>query len=160
MAEKMSIQSTETVAANGGSIVPTEEAVILLARIDAMLDELYAIRQTVRQWADAESDASVNNADVVREPVKELIRDTTERVTIASTTHHTVTPLTDSLFGAAGQGSWDEISPNAEIENLQFGEPINATDLISQLSGSLGPAKPDEFEYFNSFDLAWERFAE
>lgn len=160
MAKRILGEQMDDAVTNGDPIVTPQDAANLLVRIDAILDELYAMRQTVRQWVDAGSDTSVNNSDVLREPAKDLIRDTAESVTIGSTIQHTDTPLTDSLFGAAGQGTLDEIYTNIEIANLQFGEPINAADLISQLCGSLGPAKPDEFEYFNSFDLAWERFAE
>ena len=33
-------------------------------------------------------------------------------------------------------------------------------DLVSVLAGSLGPAAPDEAEYFNTFDITWQRFAD
>lgn len=122
MADQMSFQSLESVAANGGPIVPPQDAAALLARIDAILDELYAMRQTVRQWTDAESGASTHNADMVREPVKEFVRDNTERVARTSTIRYSDTPLTDSLFGAAGQGSWDEVYTNSEIVHMRFGE--------------------------------------
>ncbi|MFZ1755993.1 MAG: hypothetical protein WBO46_18100 [Caldilineaceae bacterium] len=122
MNEQLSDQFLENLAAPGEPIVPPQTATALLARIDAILDELYAMRQTVRQWADAESDASVNNADLVQEPVKKLVRDATEKITIASKTQHTDTPLTDSLFGAAGQGTWDEVYTNTEIVHMRFGE--------------------------------------
>lgn len=31
-------------------------------------------------------------------------------------------------------------------------------DLVKTLAGSLGPAAPDEMEYFNTFDITWQRF--
>lgn len=33
-------------------------------------------------------------------------------------------------------------------------------DLVSALAGSLGPAAPDEAQYFNTFDITWQRFAD
>ena len=155
MAEQRSIQSMETVTANGGPIVPPPDAVILLARIDAILDELYAMRQTVREWVDMPG----GQADVMREPVEEIVRDTTEATRTPVATPHPDTSLTNELAGAAGQEKSDEIYSNAEITHMRFGEPIIGADFVAELSGSLGPAQPDEFEYFNSFDLAWERFA-
>jgi hypothetical protein len=32
-------------------------------------------------------------------------------------------------------------------------------DYVAQLSGALGPAAPDELEFFRAHDLDWERFA-
>ena len=31
-------------------------------------------------------------------------------------------------------------------------------DFVQELAGSLGPASPDELEYFNTFDTTWQRF--
>lgn len=36
----------------------------------------------------------------------------------------------------------------------------NAVNIVDELAGSLGPAAPDELDYFNTFDLSWQRFAE
>jgi hypothetical protein len=33
-------------------------------------------------------------------------------------------------------------------------------DLVATLAGSLGPAQPDEVDYFNQFDVTWQRFAD
>ena len=51
MTEQLSDQSLENLAAPGGPTVSPQAAAALLARIDAVLDELYAMRQTVRQRA-------------------------------------------------------------------------------------------------------------
>ena len=77
---------------------PPEDTRETLARIDAMLDELYILRQAVQGWQDTHTDTSLA-------PVKK-----------------SDTPITDSLFGAAGKGSWDEVYSNAEIVHMQFGE--------------------------------------
>ena len=175
MTEQLSDQSLENLAAPGGPTVSPQAAAALLARIDAVLDELYAMRQTVRQWADAESGASED--DSLRETALAFSVRSAKRVRIAGASPAPVSvdpieaarlaaaslpegSLTRQLAGAAGQGTWDEMYSNAEITHMQFGEPINAADLITQLSGSLGPAKPDELEHSNAFDIAWERFAE
>lgn len=36
----------------------------------------------------------------------------------------------------------------------------NAVSIVDELAGSLGPAAPDELDYFNTLDLSWQRFAE
>lgn len=77
---------------------PPEDVRDVLARIDAMLDELYTLRQTVQGWQETHTDTSLT-------PVKK-----------------SDTPITDSLFGAAGKGNWDEVYSNAEIVHMQFGE--------------------------------------
>lgn len=128
MAEKMSIQSTETVAANGGSIVPLQDAVILLARIDAVLDELYAMRQTVRQWADAESGASED--DSLRETALAFSVRSAKRVRIAG-----ASPAPESV---------DSI----EAARLAAAS-LPANSLIRQLAGSLGSGRP-EYVYTNA----------
>lgn len=35
-----------------------------------------------------------------------------------------------------------------------------STSIVDTLAGSLGPAAPDELDYFNTADLSWQRFAE
>lgn len=35
----------------------------------------------------------------------------------------------------------------------------NAVNIVEELAGSLGPAAPDELDYFNTLDLSWQRFA-
>lgn len=35
-----------------------------------------------------------------------------------------------------------------------------STNIIKELAGSLGPAPSDEFEYFNSLDMSWQRFGQ
>lgn len=33
-------------------------------------------------------------------------------------------------------------------------------DIVSALAGSLGPSSSGEAEYFNTFDVTWQRFAD
>jgi hypothetical protein len=33
-------------------------------------------------------------------------------------------------------------------------------DMVATLAGSLGPAQADELDYFNQFDVTWQRFAD
>lgn len=33
-----------------------------------------------------------------------------------------------------------------------------SVDMVSKLAGSLGPAAPDELDYFNTLDVTWQRF--
>jgi hypothetical protein len=35
----------------------------------------------------------------------------------------------------------------------------NRIDYVAHLSGALGPAAPDELDFFRAHDLDWERFA-
>ncbi len=124
---------------NNQSIRSTQDAGELLTRIDAILDELYALREAVRELVQVEGDGSVDDSGAVREPVKEL-------------TH----PQTNGSVTSAPS----IVKFDVPLTYMWFGEPITASDLVSQLAGSLGPAQPDELEYFNSFDLTWQRFAE
>lgn len=53
----------------------------------------------------------------------------------------------------------DEIlSLRQEVQRMIESE--QQEDLVATLSGSLGPAAPDETAYFNQIDVTWQRFAD
>jgi len=56
------------------------------------------------------------------------------------------------------QGSAVQFSPLDH--NVATDMTDNATNIVDKLAGSLGPAAPDELDYFNTADLSWQRFAE
>lgn len=137
MTEQLSDQPLENVAAPGGPTVSPQAAAALLGRIDAILDELYAIRQTVRQWADAESDASKD--DSLRETALAFSVTPAKRVRIVATppTPVSVDPIeaarlaaallpADSLVrqlaGSLGFGRSEYVYTNAEIDEMRFGD--------------------------------------
>ncbi len=43
------------------------------------------------------------------------------------------------------------------VQALAQAEP-QSEDFVTTLAGSLGPAAPDEMEYFKTFDITWQRF--
>lgn len=100
---------------------PPEDMRDVLARIDAMLDELYILRQAVQGWQDIHIDSSLMLSDALKESPKMAVFPPRE-VTAATPAKKSDTPITDSLFGAAGKGDWDEVYSNAEIVHMQFGE--------------------------------------
>lgn len=137
MAEQLSDQSLENVAAPGGPTVSPKAVADLLARIDAMLDELYAMRQTVRQWVDAESDASED--DSLRETALTFSVRPAKKSRIAATSPTPVSAdpteaarlaaaslpegsLTRQLAGSLGSGLPEYVYTNAEIDEMRFGD--------------------------------------
>ena len=137
MTEQLSGQALENIAASGGPIVSPQEAAALLARIDAILDELYAMRQTVCQWVDAESGASED--DSLRETALAFSVRPAKRGRIAATapTPVLVDPIeaarlaaaslpADSLIcqlaGSLGSGRPEYVYTNAEIDEMRFGD--------------------------------------
>ncbi len=104
----------------------TQDAGELLTRIDAILDELYALREAVREWVAVKPDIAANDTQAVHEPVKELVPDASDMAATVFVMRRdetpSDTPLTDSLVGAAGKGTWDEVYTNAEIVHMRFGE--------------------------------------
>jgi len=103
-----------------GTSVADASAADVLARIDALLDELYALRTIVQRWQDAPNENSSAISHMLKEPAPTASQ-TLEAEETASGGHSS-TPLTDELFGAAGKGTWDEVYSNAEIVHMQFGE--------------------------------------
>lgn len=128
MTEKLSGQSLENLTTPGGPTVSPQTAAALLARIDAILDELYAMRQTVRQWADTESDASKDSS--LRETALEFSVTPAKRVGIVATppTSVSVDPIEAARLAAAS---------------------LPADSLVRQLAGSLGADRP-EYVYTNA----------
>lgn len=92
----------------------------VLARIDALLDELYALRIIVQRWQDAPNENSSAISHVLKEPAPTAAQMLEAEETASG--GQSSTPLTDELFGAAGKGTWDEVYSNAEIVYMQFGE--------------------------------------
>lgn len=137
MTKKLSDQSLENLATSGGPNVSPQAAAALLARIDAMLDELYVMRQTVRQWADAESDASED--DSLRETALAFSARTAKGARIAAASSMPVSAdqieaarlaaaslpvdsLTRQLAGSLGSGHPEYVYTNAEIDEMRFGD--------------------------------------
>jgi len=137
MTEQLSEQSLENLAASGGPNVSPRAAAVLLARIDAILDELYGIRQTVRQWADAESDASED--DSLRETALAFPARSAKGARVAATSSTPVSAdqieaarlaaaslpadsLIRQLAGSLGSGRPEYVYTNAEIDEMRFGD--------------------------------------
>lgn len=115
----------------------------VVARIDALLDELYALRQVVRQWG--EGPLVVSQFDSVQEKTLAVSPVATHSATLiisqaqSASTHNSPTDdphkevrlaiaalpmdsLTRQLAGSLGFGSADEIYTNAEIDEMRFGD--------------------------------------
>ena len=122
MTAQTSNQPLEERPVNENVAVSPEEAATMLARIDAILDELYTMRQTVLGWMAAQPYTPAGGVNTVREPAREFVADAAGEMGMAPDIRRSDTPLTDFLAGAAGRGTWDEVYTNAEIVHMRFGE--------------------------------------
>ncbi len=121
----------------------TAEVRTVLVRIDALMDELYALRQVVRQWGQGPLDVSqfhsVQEQTLVVSPVATHSATLIISQPQSTSTHNFPTDdphrevrlaiaalpmdsLTRQLAGSLGFGSADEIYTNAEIDEMRFGD--------------------------------------
>ena len=121
---------------------------------------MYALRQVVLHRSTSYPKDRTGEENVIREFVEELVVEPSQAASVIVDKQPSATPIADALVRAAGKGTWGEVYTNAEISEMRLRGEVIPPDLVSRLSGSLGPASLDEKEYFTSFDLAWERFSE
>ena len=56
---------------------------------------------------------------------------------------------------------YDELLALRQAVRALTGEQdAESEDWVGALGGSLGPAAPDELDYFGTFDVSWHRFSE
>lgn len=128
-------QANDQKTVNGSGMFSPQEAVALLARIDASLDELYALREYVRDRVGFQPNTP--QAELLRETVAEEaaisvpISQAVSRK-VASDERYEATRLAaaalpaDSfvrqLSGSLGSGLPDVLYTNAEIDEMRFGD--------------------------------------
>jgi len=119
----------------------TQDAGELLTRIDAILDELYALREAVREWTKNHSDErqidSLRETSLTVSPIfaqvvkvapatqrfrESVVADDPVEAAQLVTATLPETSLIRQLAGSLGPGSPDEIYTNAEIDEMRFGD--------------------------------------
>lgn len=156
----MTEQTVEQTQNPADTTVDPEQIASVLARIDVLLDELYALRQVVLRWSASDPKTYAGGENVIHEAIAELVVESSQTVPTPDVKQASITPLTDAAIRTAAKAAWEKVYTNAEIAEMRSRGDEIPPDLVSQLSGSLGPASPDEREYLTSFDFAWGRFSE
>lgn len=156
----MTEQTVEQTQKPTDATLQPDQIADVLSRIDALLDELYALRQIVLHGTTSEPEIYAGDDNAIQESVAELAIESPQTVPTPQDEQAFITPMADAGVHTAAKAAWEKVYTNAEIADMRSrGEEI-PPDLVSQLSGSLAPTSPDERDCFTSFDLAWGRFSE